>query len=150
MWDGRSSQSNVARPFVRALWLAGVLIASLTAEAQAGHGDLHAQIRYWNFGALGPQGETFASSNETIDDIGGVTAQVGAPAMVTSVTAVTETFGHQPGLLYWNPATNAFKLMMLDLRPPGLIRVLSWWASTLTVRSRTRVHRRPPRAIRGE
>ncbi len=44
--------------------------------------------------------------HETTDDVAGLTAQVGAPAMVTSME---NTCGGFCGLLFWNPTTNAFK-----------------------------------------
>lgn len=44
--------------------------------------------------------------HETTDDVTGLTAHVGAPAMVTSME---NTCGGFCGLMFWNPVTNAFK-----------------------------------------
>src|SRR5207248_2176264 len=41
-----------------------------------------------------------------IDDVAGITNQVGAPAMVTSMEKACNAGS---GLLYWNPSTNKFK-----------------------------------------
>src|SRR2546427_892934 len=41
-----------------------------------------------------------------VDDVTGITNQVGAPAMVT---AIENSCDSTNGLLYWNPSTNAFK-----------------------------------------
>src|SRR2546425_10433188 len=85
--------------------IAGVALgigAFLVLIGHASHGGPHTgTFRVWSLN------ETMGfDPHETVDDIGGLTGQVGSP---TNVTAMENLFGVPPcGLLFWNRDTNDF------------------------------------------
>jgi streptogramin lyase len=99
--------------------LIGVLAVALASGpvALAFHGDPHqGSFKTWpistaGFGATLPQ--------EAVDDVVGLTNQVGAPAVVTAATMPRQAgetgAATRPGLVYWNPATNQFKRMSVPM-----------------------------------
>jgi hypothetical protein len=80
-----------------------IFLLADTRLTLAGHGDPHASITTWPVGNAPIFG---FDPHETVDDVSGTTAHVGAPAMVTFME---NTVGGSCGLLFWNPSTDFFK-----------------------------------------
>lgn len=97
-----------------------VAVALLSSTVAVGfHGGPHqGSFRTWPI-STAPLSATLPQ--EAVDDVGGLTAQVGAPAVVTAATMPRQTgeggpATTRPGLVYWNPATNAFKRISVPMQ----------------------------------
>lgn len=115
---GRTRRSRGTRP--AAVFVVLLVVSLLQGSAAvAFHGGAHqGSFTTWPvgdapFSARDPQ--------EAVDDVAGLTNQVGAPANVTAMATLPRQTGEagamtRPGLLYWNPATNQFKRISVPMQ----------------------------------
>jgi hemolysin type calcium-binding protein len=105
---GNATSTLTGRVVTRTVFaiLLGTLCALLGAQsALATHGEAHATIKQWEIGSDPVIGGF--DPHETIDDMTGLTDQVGNPTIVTIME--NGQFGFC-GMLFWNPDTNVFKV----------------------------------------